>query len=49
MGPVVSGLTINSPKYAGQQAGVAGGASGSSRDQQKILHDIMNMSSVQRE
>ena len=47
------GLTINSPKYAanGQQINVANIAANSaaSRDQQKILNDIMNMSSMQRE
>ena len=46
------GLTINSPKYGanGQQINVANiaGVSGSaaSRDQQKILNDIMNMSTM---
>lgn len=45
MGPIVSGLTINSPKYGGQQVTTAG----STRDHQKILSEIMNMTNIQRE
>ena len=52
MGPgVVGGLTINSPKYntGSGQTGPNTSGQGSTRDQQKILNDIMNMSSMQRE
>ena len=52
MGPgVVGGLTINSPKYntGSGQTGPSTSGQGSTRDQQKILNDIMNMSSMQRE
>ena len=42
------GPTINSPKY--QSGGVGATMQpGSTREHQKILHDIMNMSATQRE
>ena len=51
MGPGVGGLTINSPKYntGSGQTGPSASGQGSTRDQQKILNDIMNMSSMHRE